>query len=62
MIQPAEKPIKEKKPEVSNPLLNSLLGAYSDDDEDTTEPSSDDDDDNLDDLDDFLGSLGISRS
>jgi hypothetical protein len=35
---------------------------YSDDDEDTTEPSSDDDDDNLDDLDDFLGSLGISRS
>ncbi len=44
--------------------LNQVHGDedYSDDDEDTTEPSSDDDDDNLDDLDDFLGSLGISRS
>jgi hypothetical protein len=37
VIQPAEKPIKEKKPEVSNPLLNSLLGAYSDDDEDESD-------------------------
>jgi hypothetical protein len=37
VIQPLEKPIKDKKPEVSNPLLNSLLGAYSDYDEDESE-------------------------
>jgi hypothetical protein len=35
---------------------------YSDDDDNETITPSDDDDDNLDDLDDFLGSLGISRS
>ena len=30
---------KDKKPEISNPVLNSLLGAYSDDDEDESESS-----------------------
>jgi len=39
VIQQLEKPIKDKKPKVSNPLLNSLLGAYSDDDEDESESS-----------------------
>jgi hypothetical protein len=40
VIQPLEKPIKDKKPEVSNPLLNSLLGAYSDDDDEDESESS----------------------